>query len=294
MPEFELFATAQGTIVKKVLSTPQEASVIGITSRGLFLSVGPRRIIFLSFETYKGPLTLNLEGEISSLRRLDQNRPAEIRDGLIRFPSPGITIHTANAEIWDLPPRPSSVLSPPERRQRIKAVASQMLARRKVSLSQPLANFLELEYLNGQASSTLSNRVDLAEFYRIIHQPNPPDILAALQPMLGLGTGLTPSGDDLIVGLLLAYNRWGDLLKPGFDVKGFSEAVTRLAFQKTTRISANLIDCAAQGLADERLIAALDGLMTGSAGITPCAEYLSAWGSSSGIDTLAGLALALI
>jgi hypothetical protein len=58
-------------------------------------------------------------------------------------------------------------------------------------------------------------------------------------------------------------------------------------------LSANLIECAASGKADERLIDALDGIMTGSPGPEECATLLLSWGNSSGGDSLAGMALAL-
>ena len=54
-----------------------------------------------------------------------------------------------------------------------------------------------------------------------------------------------------------------------------------------------LMDCAANGLADERLVIALDGLVGG--GIQPgaCADLLCTWGHSSGTDALVGMALIL-
>ena len=293
MPDIELFATAQGTIANKVLSNAQRASVIGITSRGLFLRVEPRWVIFLSFETYKGPLSLNLEGDVSMVSHLDQNSPVEIQNGKILFTASRITITTNNAEIWDIPSRSSSVLSLPERNHRIKAVASEMLAKRNnVGLSVSLANFLGIGDINTLSSSTPFNKVDIRELHRLIHLPNLSNILSALQPIMGLGAGLTPSGDDLIIGLLLAYNRWGDVLNPIFDLPQLNESVTQMAFNETTQISANLIASAAQGIADERLVTALDGIMTGSPDITSCAISLLNWGSSSGIDALVGMVVA--
>ncbi len=293
MPDIELFATAQGTIAKKVLSNAQKASVIGITSLGIFLRVEPRWVIFLSFETYKGPLTLNLEGDVSSLSHLDQKNPIEVRNGNIFFIASGITINSNNAEIWDIPSRSNSVLSLPERNHRIKAVASEMLAKRKnVGLSGSLASLLEIGNTNTLSSSIPFNKVNIRELQRFIHLPDLSNILPALQPLLGLGTGLTPSGDDLIIGLLLAYNRWGDVINPMFDLSKLNEFITRMAYHETTLISASLIACAAQGYADERLVKALDGMMTGSPDAPACAESLLNWGGSSGIDALVGMVLA--
>jgi hypothetical protein len=114
-----------------------------------------------------------------------------------------------------------------------------------------------------------------------------------MQPVLGYGRGLTPSGDDLLLGLLLALARWGDILAPALDIETINRLATSQACQRTTRLSASLIACAAQGQADERLVAALDGLMCGG---TPAETLISAiakWGSYSGLDALAGMLLAI-
>jgi hypothetical protein len=60
---------------------------------------------------------------------------------------------------------------------------------------------------------------------------------------------------------------------------------------KTTTVSANLIDCAARGQADERLIRALDGIETGELSALECAHALGSWGNTSGLDALIGMGL---
>jgi hypothetical protein len=62
---------------------------------------------------------------------------------------------------------------------------------------------------------------------------------------------------------------------------------------KTTTLSANLIEIAAEGEADERLILALDSVFTGDPSPEKTAEMLISYGSSSGMDAFAGLALAV-
>ncbi|MBM4425580.1 MAG: DUF2877 domain-containing protein, partial [Chloroflexi bacterium] len=106
-------------------------------------------------------------------------------------------------------------------------------------------------------------------------------------PLIGLGRGLTPSGDDLILGLLLLLNRRGDFVEP------FNRQMIEHARRRTTALSANLIECAARGEADERLLAAADCLLTGQPDAPTAARTLASWGASSGADTLAGMAMAL-
>lgn len=111
--------------------------------------------------------------------------------------------------------------------------------------------------------------------------------------MLGQGAGLTPSGDDVILGCLLAPSRWGRLISPTLDIQALSQELIAQAYRQTTLLSANLIECAAAGQADERLLLALDGIITGQPSTEECAVLLLGWGNSSGCDALAGMGLAI-
>lgn len=61
---------------------------------------------------------------------------------------------------------------------------------------------------------------------------------------------------------------------------------------KTTNLSTHLASYAILGLADERLIAAVDTLMSGIPGKEKSVSYLVDWGASSGLDTFLGMILA--
>jgi hypothetical protein len=113
--------------------------------------------------------------------------------------------------------------------------------------------------------------------------------------LLGLGSGLTPSGDDLLIGLLLGLQRLSTAESDGATpLLAFGEALAAAARRRTTSLSASLLACAAQGQADERLVAALDGMTGGALQPGACAGLLLDWGSSSGCDALVGMALAIL
>ncbi|MEK7786367.1 MAG: DUF2877 domain-containing protein, partial [Chloroflexota bacterium] len=103
----------------------------------------------------------------------------------------------------------------------------------------------------------------------------------------------TPSGDDVVAGLLLALDRWRPVLWPGGDLGRLNALVVEAAYKATTTLSANLIECAAQGESDERLVTALDSIVTGQPAASECAPLLLGWGNSSGADALVGMTLAL-
>lgn len=101
-----------------------------------------------------------------------------------------------------------------------------------------------------------------------------------LEDLLGRGPGLTPSGDDVVLGLLLAEARWG---------LPRHEHLVAEAQRRTTTLSANLIELAARGDADERLLELVDWVAAGGPAPT---EFLR-WGAHSGEAVLQGVRLAL-
>ena len=128
----------------------------------------------------------------------------------------------------------------------------------------------------------------------MIPKSNNGDLEYRLEGLLGLGGGLTPSGDDFICGYLLAVyylmQRF-DYLKTQNNV---TNRLTSKAHAKTTSLSATLIRCAAQGKADERVLNALRWIAGGVGEIDKINKELQSYGSSSGVDTLAGMLAALL
>ena len=120
--------------------------------------------------------------------------------------------------------------------------------------------------------------------------------LDALEPLLGLGPGLTPSGDDFTGGLLFAA--WHlDQANPNMRLWS-GEGVQRLvcrASSLTNRISHALLSDLAVGQGFEALHDLVDGLLTGPGRFDPSFEPLvhvrrvTSIGSSSGWDMLAGV-----
>jgi len=51
-----------GTLAMDMLSTEKIATVFGVTSRGIYMKFVNNKMIFLSFENYRGSLTANLSG----------------------------------------------------------------------------------------------------------------------------------------------------------------------------------------------------------------------------------------
>jgi hypothetical protein len=116
---------------------------------------------------------------------------------------------------------------------------------------------------------------------------DPPEQAASL---IGLGPGLTPSGDDLLGGMLVALHALGDTA----TARRLGDWVLARAATATSRISLAHLRCAAAGEAAEPLHLLLAALgMPGTPGLDAALARLAAIGHSSGLDALAGAALVL-
>jgi hypothetical protein len=322
-----LAALAIGAAAHEALVEGTEAQILGVTSRGLFLSCPPERVVFLSYETYKGPLTVNIfnAGDIGP--GLRSGAPVQIRSRTLFFPSTGQVLSLQGAPLWRAAPPAGERLAMAGLFERTAGLIERVLAgkeaedypsflrevqallfRRRLPESAGGGQQSEGWESEGRLRGEAQLRVDLLTLHEalaLFFQPGAgPEasrritgLTGAIETFLGRGQGLTPAGDDLVLGLALAANRWPALSRTAQEGEMLSASLEAwlpaLARQKTTLLSANLISCACAGQADERLIWALDGLLTGEPGLEECAKHLLAWGSSSGSEALAGMALAV-
>ncbi|WP_230465943.1 DUF2877 domain-containing protein [[Actinomadura] parvosata] len=87
--------------------------------------------------------------------------------------------------------------------------------------------------------------------------------VTAAEQLVGLGPGLTPSGDDVLAGLLVTLRHLGVAAGCGRAVwlaDWLAATVTFDARTRTTPISATLLHCAARGEASPEVIAVLRGV----------------------------------
>ncbi|WP_030144968.1 DUF2877 domain-containing protein [Spirillospora albida] len=115
----------------------------------------------------------------------------------------------------------------------------------------------------------------------------------AAERIVGLGPGLTPSGDDVLAGLLLALRHVGGAVRGGGDTARWladwlGAAVTADAGTRTTAPAATLLHCAAAGGAGAEVAAVLRGV-AGSEAPSAAARRLLAVGRTSGADLAWGV-----
>ena len=291
----EIQAKCVGRIAFEVLAEDQTAAVIGATSQGVFVRSASGWVIFCSFDAYRGPLTVTLAEPPDQLRLTQPGSSAGISSGRLMFPAIGVSIQAQQGAVWQPAPVSSAPRPVPEQLSTLDYLARQAVGRRRdVGFSVLLPRLLGLpergDIPSGGQQAVLGS-VLLAR--QALRDKDVPVVVDALTGLLGVGRGLTPSGDDFIMGLLLVLNRWRVGSWSDGGLRRLNQEVTSAAYQRTTRLSANMIECAALGEADERLVAVADCIFGGDPPEAECVSRVLGWGASSGTDALTGMAVAV-
>lgn len=214
----------------------------------------------------------------------------------ISFPSIGWNISIKGSRVWQPPPHSDRLLNDQDRHRLLTRIAEEVNSKGDgPGLSPILPDLLLTTDSAPQPGLTRGfNWEEILQVQNYLHKRDVQSLVRSLPKFMGLGTGLTPSGDDFILGILLSLNRYHDRLWPAENLRDLNLQIVEAAYQRTTSLSANLIECAALGLADERLVNALDWILSGSAREPDILPHLMNWGHSSGLDALAGMFVTLI
>lgn len=218
-----------------------------------------------------GPATLVLDGgsvcDLRSLFRVGE-RIEWSRD---RARSPRVTIDFAHARRWR-PSRRRPSLSPPRIAANLRAVTRMLRGRSRGDLA------------GDMAAPRL--RLALADACRV---SNPLRAEALARRLIGRGAGLTPSGDDFLVGLCAGLD-----VRAGRRAEGLCARLGALLIAeqlRTTDLAAQQLQLAAFGQFNEDLLLARNALTTphlrGSA--RAALTRLLAAGASSGAAACEGL-----
>jgi len=247
-------------------------------------------VVILSFDSYNSPLTCTLDRKSSELRAITPGEEFDISSTSLTHPT--VTVRRDTAIQWKEHAPAGEILPAPARLQLLSRAAE------ITDMRQLTAGFtsLLLPFIHHQppASDALYIYTHIFELYQALIGGFVEQARPAILSLLGLGRGLTPSGDDLFCGLLLYYNRWSALSPLSISqLDDFNKFILNACHKHTTALSASLLELASLGTGDERLITAVDGLVTGQPSMEKWLPALLSYGSSSGSDALLGTALAI-
>jgi hypothetical protein len=131
-------------------------------------------------------------------------------------------------------------------------------------------------------------RCGVVSLFRALHRRNPDEAARAAEDMLGLGSGLTPEGDDLLAAAAAAVLAFGPSVGLG-AVAGsrLVEALTPDAAGRTTALSATLLALARAGRTLGPVSRVLD--LDAEAACAAAIERLTTFGHTTGRMYLAGV-----
>ena len=281
--------TAIGQIASLVLRRSPIGLVTGKTRQGIYVQPSGDLTLYLTNEPFRGPLTVNIRGRSTSLTSVQVGELLELNENVINFQSSQHLIQFDRPLIWKptSPPKQSESVS-----EKLSTLVSQL---QKLHPNHPYLPLLMIV--------TAGERVPIKELpgfenhllqlRDVLQAGNPSDILSTMELFLGAGPGLTPLGDDILLGILLGIIRTGKQSCWSGDVFNFFHTFLCAAEEKTTRVSWSLLSCAVQGAADERIIRVLDDLIAARQIPDHDLDCLLKWGSTSGIAVLSGMLMAL-
>jgi hypothetical protein len=133
-------------------------------------------------------------------------------------------------------------------------------------------------------------RVGIKGLLQALQDGNRPGIRENAALLAGLGPGLTPAGDDYLVGLMAGLRVWPDPLNNGgLSPDDACQIILEATEDRTTLLSRGFLHSATEGLFGENWHRLLAELARGEArGIQQATKRILASGATSGADALAG------
>jgi hypothetical protein len=287
LPAHTIPALRCGLCARQILQQRGFTEIAGLSSRGVYLYPPVDGVLFLSLERYAGPLTVNLPPDQFPFSFIKPGGDVLLDPEWIHFPEENIQITLKGTPLW-VPPKPTSE---PDLDNLPTQLAAAVHRIRCTGEGYPYQSLLT-SLLPGnpiQIPDLPEMEQDLSRYLAALEERNLGQAMKHLTSLLGLGSGLTPLGDDFVLGVLLTLNRWGRVFNIDQNLEAPNQTLCQSAQEKTTRLSASLLTCAAAGAADERLLSALDGFFTDGRSMTQEVENVLTWGSSSGMAALAGM-----
>ena len=198
-------------------------------------------------------------------------------------------LHCAAAPVWD-----GSVQASPD-------VPPAVLAHIATSLTTWLCRYTPTRGLapllsalgrdaTGLSATCAAVHTVLMPLWSVRHTFSAATLLTLVQGLVGLGEGLTPSGDDCLVGLLAVLYLTGYL--PALCSPPVREQCCQCVHLGTSQLSGEFVCCALEGHVAEPVLRLMRALCTPATGVWQThAAALAAVGHSSGVDAMVGIAL---
>ncbi|HLE76822.1 MAG TPA: DUF2877 domain-containing protein [bacterium] len=257
--------------VAKLLAESKRGTVLATFARSAYLDLGRSIVAVVASELLNGPINVVLADPAPPFDRLAAGGAVTSMPGGLRLEG-WPPIDARDAIRWDPRILRWSAGQLPKVTANLETLAGRVLA------EVPADHLAHPRIERGLAllRSALGNR-------------SPTELAAASSDLAGLGGGLTPTGDDVLVGVLVALAALPD--RSGGELEN---AIRDGTAGRTTRISEAYLHAAARAEASEawhRLLTALAGDRRDE--VVAAGRRVLAFGETSGADMLTGFVLAM-
>ena len=256
-----------GNVAAQALERPQQGRVVAAFERGAYLSFGTRALVFASDATVTmGPLVIRTTRshwpglKVGAMVALDAEA-LNIEDAVV--------INVRDAAVWRPPPFPAA-------------------SRAQLTVALTVVDSLARGQDTGGTSAAAPRLRAMLQRARATVLGDTLDGEDWPEALLGLGPGLTPSGDDALVGMLIALRALGEHVR----LEQLANRIENGLDDATTPVSAAHVRAAMTGAASEPLHLVSNSLLGGAPDLATLERDLDALlaiGHSSGSDALAGL-----
>lgn len=273
-----------GPHAARFLHTRAEAKIVAVFERCFYIEAGGAFCCIGMESIGNGPLNAIFahNSDANVFACIEAGTTLTIVDG--RAHAPQLEIDTSAARLW-LPPEWPHHSNRTALRSTLTCIRTIIC---RDAPRQGLSRLAVAPAANIDASDPL-HRIGAAHLARLAAWLDAP-VQDAPVDLLGLGPGLTPSGDDVLCGALIALHAVGQ----SATAAKLADAVRVATGDRTSPLSAAFLDAAADGMGSEALHTLIAAVLSGdSDAISDLASILGRIGHTSGWDAMAGAVLAL-
>jgi hypothetical protein len=275
-----------------------DASVHSVFQSALNLRVNGENELLTLIVSAEGDLPQGIRVEAPanfSFENIEVGEPAVCRDGILHFENISLTVQLSGARRWkcDLPALEFDITNP-RLSTAWSLVWEALNKRQRLKSSEIVAEDL---FRSSESPGTgISRRVGEA-MRQLIHDTQRYELSddSSITSLIGLGPGLTPSGDDLLVGYMAGL--WctrRDKSERARFISSLGETISSLS-QNTNDISRTYLYHAVRGQVSSRLANLAEAISHGEdhKHLFGLAEAAMKIGHTSGMETVTGLLVGL-
>lgn len=257
----------------------------------LRLSREDRLITVLLSDHYELPQGIRIAAKPIPLDSLTVDQRAAARGWILRFASSPLAIDLRGASIWRCcVPDLNTDMSEPSVQEAWSSAWKVLNEGQRLHRTDLIADDLFQRNTGSQLSQRISAPV--MQLTSATEQFNVKTTITAALKMVGLGPGVTPSGDDILIGFLAGLWSLAGKNQPRLSfIQSFGSALLSIATQ-TNEISRTYLYHATQGQFSSSLSNLAAAIRWGN-DVEQAVQFAMRVGHSSGMDSVTGLLIGL-